>query len=205
MRLTSLTSCAVVVLAGWTPVSAGHPHRQASAFQRAPAVPGVGSAAHAFIEDVAAASVAEVRLGEMAADKAANPEIKDFGQLMIVDHSRANSELSQVAGSLGVRFPTELDPGHRSIGERLSRLDGMDFDRAYVDLMVERHADFIGRLRARVASRRNSTQGADDGRSTVVGTSGSAAEQALGQWASKTLPTEERHLERARELQRKVR
>ena len=204
MHLTSVV--AVVVLAGWTTVWAGYFYvqdRPTAIVQRPNA--DIRPTTRAFIEDLALASLADVKLGEMAADKATNPDIKNFGQLLIVDHLRALSELAQAAASLGVSPPSELDPGHRAIGRRLAELDGMDFDREYIGAMLEGHADSVGRLRARVSSLNDSTQGSDTGRTDVVGTSESAAEQAVGQWALKTLPTEERHLERARDLQRRVR
>jgi predicted outer membrane protein len=166
--------------------------------------PGVGSAARVFVEEMSDASLGAIKLGEMAAGKATNQEIREFARSIIVDHSRTLSELAQPAAALGVRLPVELDPTYRAIGARLYQLDGTDFDREYIYVMIEHHGTMAGRLRARIGNRRNSTQGADEGRDMVIGTSGRAAEHPLALWASRTLPNVERHLERLRRLQKRV-
>ena len=50
-----------------------------------------------FVHDLGIANTAEVELGRMAADRAANPEVKKFGQTMVDDHTKANDDLNSVA------------------------------------------------------------------------------------------------------------
>jgi predicted outer membrane protein len=74
----------------------------------------------------------------------------------------------------------------------LSKLQGAEFDREYVTAMVHGHEE--------VPTPADRPAGA-----AAVGTTGTpATEQAVTQWATKTLPTVQQHLERARDLQKKV-
>jgi putative membrane protein len=119
--------------------------------------------------------------------------VKAFGQMMVTDHSKAGDELKQVASQLNVQPPTQLDPKHRELAERLSRLQGTAFDRAYMDAMVQGHEEALGKLRTR-----------STGPHAAATAGGGQGEQALTQWATKTSPTVQKHLQRAQELQKQV-
>jgi predicted outer membrane protein len=90
----------------------------------------------------------------------------------------------------------------------LSKLQGAEFDREYVTAMVHGHEEVVAKLRTRTGSRLTSTAPTPADRpagAAAVGTTGTpATEQAVTQWATKTLPTVQQHLERARDLQKKV-
>lgn len=154
-----------------------------------------------FINDLAIAGMAEVQLGKLATERAASADVKAFGQMMVMDHSKAGDELKQVASQLNVQPPTQLDPKHRDLAERLSKLQGAAFDRAYMDAMVQGHQEVLAKLRARSTN--------PHAAGTAAGGQGELAparqgEQALTQWATKASPTVQQHLERAQELQKKV-
>jgi putative membrane protein len=151
------------------------------------------AASREFVNDMAVAGLAEVQLGKMASEHASSPDIKAFGQMMVKDHSRANTELTRIATQLGITPPKQLDAKHKELADKLSKLKGAEFDREYMNAMVEGHQEVANKLKSRAAEK---TGGA-------VGTSGKG-EQALTQWATKTLPAVEKHLERAKELQGKV-
>jgi putative membrane protein len=220
-----------------------------SAQAQAPARPGDGSATspetrreapyvaqvgtQSFVSDLIMAGMAEVQLGKIAAEQAANADIKAFGRMMVADHTKSGTELTQIASRLGVQPPTQLDEKHRELVMRLSALRGAEFDRAYMTAMVEGHEKVAGILRSRASTsdRTTSSQpgaappsptasaptarpgtgdaapnaGGRPSAATTVGTAGTtSAEEALTQWAAKTLPTVQQHLERARTLQQQT-
>ena len=185
------------------------------------------SEAGEFINHMAIAGLAEVQLGEMASKQASSPEVKAFGQMMVKDHSQANKELARVASQLNVQLPTDLDEKHNSLKTKLSNLQGAEFDREYMNAMVEGHQEVASQLRAHAGNRMTSkspaagagaptgepganpgSQGTSkpstSGPEAMGTTGGNPGEAQLTQWASKTLPTVQKHLERARQLQQKA-
>jgi len=92
-----------------------------------------------FVMDAAMGGMAEVELGKLAVEKATNPDVKEFAQRMVDDHGKANDELKTVASKEGIDLPATLDARHKATVDRLSKLSGADFDRAYVKDMVKDH------------------------------------------------------------------
>ena len=87
----------------------------------------------------AQAGMVEVKLGEVAEKKASQPNIKQFGAMMVSDHSKANQELQAIAAKNGVTLPSKLDATHKSKVDEISKLSGEQFDKAYVSEMVKDH------------------------------------------------------------------
>jgi putative membrane protein len=149
--------------------------------------------AREFVKRMGVAGLAEVELGKLASERAMDAAVKAFAQMMVRDHSSANDELSKIASQLNLQVPTQLDPMHRELFDRLSKLKGAEFDREYMTAMVKGHEDVAGVLRSFTSADR------------PIGTSGRArGEQALMEWAMKVMPIVERHLERARQIQQKL-
>jgi putative membrane protein len=69
----------------------------------------LGSDDRKFVMEAAHGGMMEVHLGRMAADKATNPDVKAFGQRMVDDHSKANSELMALASQKGITLPGASD------------------------------------------------------------------------------------------------
>jgi putative membrane protein len=92
-----------------------------------------------FIENAAKGGMAEVQLGQLAAQKAQSAEVKQFGQKMVDDHTKANDQLKQIASSKNVELPTALDGSAKREYDRLSKMSGADFDREYMKHMVSDH------------------------------------------------------------------
>ena len=63
----------------------------------------------AFVNDLTIAGMAEVQLGKLATERAANPDVKAFGQMMVKDHTQAGNELKPIAAQLNIPQPTQLD------------------------------------------------------------------------------------------------
>ena len=60
-----------------------------------------------FVMKAAQGGLAEVQLGQLAAQKASNPDVKAFGQKMVDDHTKANDQLKQVAAQDNIAIPAE--------------------------------------------------------------------------------------------------
>ena len=162
--------------------------------------PAATTNAQTFVNEMAIAGMAEVELGNMASQRAQNADVKAFGQMMVKDHTRANTELIQIAKQMNVTPPKQLDTKHRELVDRLSKLKGAEFDREYMNAMVPGHEEVAAKLKTMAGEVSTSTATGRGAQS--VGTSGSDA--ALKQWASQALPTVQQHLERAKQIQQKV-
>jgi len=83
---------------------------------------------------------AEVTLGELATQKAADPAVKQFAQRMVEDHTKANQQLNQLLLQKGASVPDETVTGSEQREmNRLQKLSGTDFDRAYIKHMLRDH------------------------------------------------------------------
>jgi len=97
------------------------------------------AADHKFAMAAAMGGMMEVELGKLAAEKGASDEVRQFGQRMVDDHSKANSELMQLASGKGMTLPTAPDAKHQAEMRKLSALSGEKFDKEYVKMMVKDH------------------------------------------------------------------
>ena len=137
----------------------------------------------AFAKEAALGGMAEVELGNLAKERASNSDVKQFGDRMATDHSKANDELKQWAQQKNITLPTTLDAKHKATRDRLAKLSGDAFDRAYMSDMVMDHQHDVA------AFKRESTSGKD---------------ADLKAWAGKTLPTLQDHLKMAKDTATKV-
>jgi putative membrane protein len=92
-----------------------------------------------FIKNAAIGGMAEVELGKLAEQKARSPDLKSFGARMVHDHSRADEQLATIAKEQGAAAPQQLDSEHTQMRDRLAKLQGEAFDRAYIRMMVAEH------------------------------------------------------------------
>lgn len=131
---------------------------------------------HTFIRKAAEGGVAEVELGRLAQQKASSNDVKKFAQRMVDDHGKANDQLKTIAQQKNVTVPTQLTGKEKAAYDRLSKLSGEQFDRAYMRLMVEDHRKDVNEFRH---------------------VSQTAKDTDVKQFASSTLPTLEDHLKMA--------
>ncbi|HZT57214.1 MAG TPA: DUF4142 domain-containing protein [Pyrinomonadaceae bacterium] len=127
-----------------------------------------------FATEAAIGGMEEVQLGQMAAQKGASDEVRQFGQRMVDDHSKANQDLTQVASGKGWTLPTALDAKHQADVTKLSGLSGDQFDKAYVDMMLKDHKKDVGDFQKE---------------------SNSGADADIKSFATRTLPTLQDHLQ----------
>ena len=92
-----------------------------------------------FIMDAAMGGMMEVELGRLAMQNGSSDSIKEFGRRMVDHYSAANKELMELASSIGVAVPTELDRKHRNHVTKMAKLTGPAFDRAYAKAMLRDH------------------------------------------------------------------
>lgn len=140
---------------------------------------GMNQQDHKFIMEAAMGGMMEVELGRVAAQKGTSDAVKQFGQRMVDDHSKANQELMSLASTKGMTLPTALDDKHQKEVTKLSAMSGAEFDRAYAKMMLKDHEKDVKEFE------RQSTK---------------AGDPELRAFVTKTLPTLQEHLQIARTL-----
>jgi len=96
-----------------------------------------------FFKNAAEGGMAEVELGKLAQDKSTLPAVKDFGAMMVTDHSAANDKLKALADSKNVELPTSPSMMQKATKTKLEILSGSTFDKSYVKGMIKDHQDDI--------------------------------------------------------------
>jgi len=132
-----------------------------------------------FVREAGQAGLAEVRMGELAQQNAQDQQVKDFGQRLVNDHSKANEELARIATQKNFQMPAAMAAKDQSMIDHLSSLNGQDFDKACARHAVEAHQKAIRLFRAEAQS---------------------SQDPDLKAFAQKTLPTLEEHLRMAKDL-----
>jgi putative membrane protein len=135
-----------------------------------------------FMKEAAQGGMAEVELGKLAAQKAADPEVKKFGQMMVTDHGKANTELKTLAGKKNITLPADLG-SHQSTLDRLKGLSGADFDKAYVSAMLDDHEADVKAFQSQ----------ADN-----------SADADVKAFAAKTVPVLKKHLESIQKIDSRI-
>jgi putative membrane protein len=132
-----------------------------------------------FFVEAASGGMLEVELGRLATERATSAEVKAFGQRMVTDHGRANQQLLQIAVAQGKTAPKEMLPEHRQHRDQLARLKGAEFDRMYMQHMVQDHKKDVSEFEKQAAN---------------------GSDPALRSFAQETLPVLREHLTLAQTL-----
>jgi putative membrane protein len=119
--------------------------------------------------------MSEVELGQLAQTKASNPEVRDFGAMMVKDHSAANDKLKALAASKQVSLPDSPSMMQKASKTKLNMMSGDSFDKSYVKGMIEDHKQDIKEFQKEASEGKDS-----DARA----------------FASAILPTLQKHLEK---------
>ncbi len=93
-----------------------------------------------FIATAAQSDVNEIKLSQLAEQKASNPAVKAFAQKMVREHEKMTASMRPFAEAWGITAPTGLDDEHQKEYDKLNGLSGQDFDKEYMDQMVRDHA-----------------------------------------------------------------
>jgi putative membrane protein len=141
--------------------------------------PGAAMADTKFMKEAAEGGMAEVALGQLAAEKASSSDVKKFGQRMVDDHSKANDELKLLASQKNVDLPKDLSAKDKATKATLEKLSGEQFDQVYMKDMVRDHKKDVSDFRQE---------------------SKSAQDPDVKNFAVQTLPTLEDHLKQAESI-----
>jgi|KBSMisStandDraft_5_1062788.scaffolds.fasta_scaffold25149_2 putative membrane protein len=132
-----------------------------------------------FAVKAATGGMMEVQLGQIAQGKAMNQRVKDFGNMMVQDHSAADDDLKKLSSAKNLTLPATLtDKQQREIND-LNKKNGADFDKAYMKMMVDDHEKDIKEFEK---------AGKD------------AKDADLKNFVMKTLPTLQKHLDSAKAI-----
>jgi putative membrane protein len=137
----------------------------------------LSSADRRFLLDAASAGMAEVQAGQLAAQKAQDPEVREFAQKMVDAHTASNAELMKLASARNVTPPSEPDRTHRNALDRLRKQSSAEFDRAYMKQQVAEHEKAVSLFEKQAKGGRD---------------------PELKDFAAKRLPTLREHLKLAR-------
>jgi putative membrane protein len=137
----------------------------------------------AFFSEAGAGGMEEVDLGNLASSQSTNSRVQQFGQMMVHDHSQANNELSDLARRMSVTLPAMLPAKMQKDKDELTKKQGKDFDKAYINMMVNDHVKDISLFEKTSKNTKNTT---------------------LKAWVDKTLPTLRMHLDSAKAVQKSV-
>jgi putative membrane protein len=94
---------------------------------------------HAFVSKALEGGVAEVQLGQLAQQKSQSPDVKQFGQKMVQDHTQLGEQMKQVAKAMGVSEPKGPSKKDKQLMAKLEGLSGDQFDQEYIKAMVKDH------------------------------------------------------------------
>jgi putative membrane protein len=139
--------------------------------------------AHSFLEQAAEGQQIEISLGQLAAQRAVNEQVKDFGEQMVEDHKKGSQQIEQLAMKGGVQLSPGVSEERKLKVNKLSQLSGHAFDRAYIDYILEDHETIVDEFQRRVETMQD---------------------QDIKQWIASTLPALQGHRERARQVKYKL-
>lgn len=133
-----------------------------------------------FAVKAADSGLAEVNASEVAQQKAQDQRVKDFAAMMVQDHTKTNEELKSLAAGKNITLPTAPGEAHLKSIADLNSYSGADFDKEYMDLMVNDHQKAVDLFE-------DAAENAEDAE--------------LKAFAAKTLPALKKHLEQAKAIE----
>jgi putative membrane protein len=147
------------------------------------AVQTTAAADHAsqFITDVIQTNNAEIKFGQAAQSMGSTQTVRDFGKMLVDDHTKANAQASQIAKSMNVAVPTGIKPDDMAAYNMATGMKGADFDKDFASAMVKGHQKAVDMFQQEVDS-------------------GDPAQ--VTDFAKQTLPTLQKHLKTAQSLQK---
>lgn len=136
-----------------------------------------------FVTKASQGGMLEVALGQVVAKNAKTADVKAFANTMVTDHSKANDELSALAGKKGVTVPVQLEDSKKSKVDDYEKMTAPKLDKKYADDMVEDHEDDVKEFQK---------------------ASTDLKDPDLRAWAAKTLPILQHHLAMAKDMDAKL-
>jgi putative membrane protein len=140
--------------------------------------PQLADSDRAFIKMAASSGLAEIQLGKLAAERADNSEVRDFAKRLEKDHTQGDLELLKILDAQRISISRDMGPYQMAAAE-LTKLRGVEFDRAYLRHMVKEHEEAVAQFAAEAKEGRH---------------------PELKAYAAKVLLTLQEHLQLARDL-----
>ena len=167
----------------------------------------VPSDSTSFLNQAIEISQAEIELGRLASSKASDKRVKNFGTMMVTDHSAGLKKLQSLPG--GKNNTVKLTKEHEALKTRLSGLSGKEFDRAYIEAMVSGHREAVGLFEKHTnpltapsdKPANPSTKGGAETANTPAASARSSSNTDVEKVASELLPTTKKHLMEAESIQ----
>jgi putative membrane protein len=100
-----------------------------------------------FIRDIDADHNLEIGMGRLAEQRARAESVKEFGRRMVDDHRSLQKQWLTMLSDNGMKFRSGMGPKHREKLQRIERLSGRDFDRAYMTLVAQNHRQYLDYFR----------------------------------------------------------
>jgi len=135
-----------------------------------------------FVDLAAQTDMLEAHLGQMAANQASGQAVKDYAQMLVNDHTGDYKQLDALAAKDGLTVPKGLDAEHDKMIAPFDKLNGAAFDAHYEHAMIEGHTQALEIYKKEAAD----AQSAD-----------------IRSYASETVPTLQKHLDGAKDLEKK--
>lgn len=99
-----------------------------------------------FLVDIAEIDIAEIEIGKLAMQKSTNKEVKDFGKMLVDDHTKSATQLKTIADKDGISLPTSITDMGKEEYNKLNEKSGIDFDKKFADMMVEGHEKAVDKM-----------------------------------------------------------
>ena len=135
-----------------------------------------------FAVKAAIGGLMEVEAGNLAQQNGSSQRVKDFGAMMVRDHSAASEELKALATSKGFSLPTTMPESDQKHMDMVRNMKGKSFDDHYKSMMLDHHTKDVSEFEK---------------------ASNNLKDPDLKNWATKTLPTLKMHLDSAKALNNK--
>lgn len=136
-----------------------------------------------FMQKAYSGGMMEVELGRLAQHNASSDKVKQFGERIIVDHTQANKELKTIAQKNNINLSDKMLTENQSMYDQLAKFRGSEFDKQYMNKMVEDHKADISEFEQ---------------------SSGTETNKEIHQWIINTLPILRQHLKLAQEILAKM-
>ena len=127
-----------------------------------------------FVSMAASGGMFEVMSSQLALERSASDEVKEFAQMMVADHTKANDELKIVAAANNLTVPADMMGGPAEHMRAVEDADAGVFEETYLQHQAQAHAETIALFEAQAAATTNPD---------------------LAAFAQKTLPTLQMHAE----------
>lgn len=105
-----------------------------------------------FVHSALEGGNAEVKLGQLAAQKGNSEDVKQFGQKMVDDHTKLGDQMKQIAQQQGINVPEGVPAKDKALESKLNSLSGDAFDKAYIKAMVQDHKKDLSEFKKEASS-----------------------------------------------------